>query len=159
MKKIIRYILLFILFAFVVIQFINRPEKISEPVTDSDIILALNVDQEIASMLKSACYDCHSNQPRYPWYANVAPINWWIGDHIEHGREELNFSLWSTFTARRRDHKLEEMVEMVETREMPLPNYLPMHKEAKLSDEQIEKLKKWANSERANIAAETETEN
>ena len=156
MKKILRYILLFVLFAFVVIQFIKRPEKISEPVTDNDIIGLLNVDQEIALMLKASCYDCHSNQPRYPWYANVAPLNWWIGDHIEHGRDELNFSLWGTFTARRRDHKLEEMVEMVEDREMPLPNYLPMHKEAKLSDEQIEKLKKWANAERANIAAATE---
>tara|TARA_R110001592_G_scaffold40359_1_gene132584 strand:- start:2049 stop:2528 length:480 start_codon:yes stop_codon:yes gene_type:complete len=159
MKKILRYILLFVLFAFVVIQFIKRPEKISEPVTDSDIIGLLNVDKEIAAMLKASCYDCHSNQPRYPWYANVAPLNWWIGDHIEHGRDELNFSLWGTFTARRRDHKLEEMVEMVEEREMPLPNYLPMHKDAKLSDEQIEKLRKWANAERANIAAESETEN
>ncbi|KOF02231.1 heme-binding protein [Roseivirga ehrenbergii] len=156
MKKILRYILLFILFAFVVIQFINRPEKISEPVTDNDIILSLNIDDEIAAMLKTSCYDCHSDQPRYPWYSNVAPLSWWIGDHIEHGRDELNFSLWGTYTARRRDHKLEEVVELVEKREMPLPNYLPMHKDAELSDEQIEKLRNWANAERANIAAETE---
>uniref|UniRef100_UPI0040470786 heme-binding domain-containing protein n=1 Tax=Roseivirga sp. TaxID=1964215 RepID=UPI0040470786 len=158
MKKILRYILFFLLFAFVVIQFIARPEKISEPVTDSDIILALNVDQEIGAMLKSACYDCHSNQPRYPWYASVAPINWWISDHIEEGRGELNFSLWSTFSARKRDHKLEELIEMVEEREMPLPNYVPMHKDADLSDEQIASLVKWAKSVRADIAKEAASE-
>lgn len=158
MKKIIRYVLLFLLFAFVVIQFINRPEKISEPVTDTDIILALNVDQEISAMLKSACYDCHSNQPRYPWYASVAPINWWISDHIEEGRGELNFSLWSTFSARKRDHKLEEVIELVEAREMPLPNYVPLHKEADLSDEQIAALVQWAKSVRADIANEPASE-
>lgn len=154
MKKILRYTLLFLLFALVVMQFIKRPEKISEPVTDTDIILALNVDQEISAMLKSACYDCHSNQPRYPWYASVAPINWWIGDHIEEGRAELNFSLWTTFSARKRDHKLEELIEMVEEREMPLPNYVPLHKEADLSDEQIAKLVAWAKKVRADIALE-----
>ena len=154
MKKILRYTLLFLLFALVVMQFIKRPEKISEPITDSDIVLALNVDQEISQMLKSACYDCHSNQPRYPWYDSVAPINWWIGDHIEEGRAELNFSLWTTFSARKRDHKLEELIEMVEEREMPLPNYVPLHKEADLSDEQIAKLVAWAKKVRADIALE-----
>jgi hypothetical protein len=158
MKKILRYILFFLLFAFVVIQFIARPEKISEPVTDSDITLALNVDQEISSMLKGACYDCHSNQPSYPWYASIAPINWWIGDHIEEGRDELNFSLWSTFSAKKRDHKLEELIEMIEEREMPLPNYVRLHKEADLSDEQIAALVKWAKSVRADIANEPASE-
>ncbi|MGW8121040.1 heme-binding domain-containing protein [Roseivirga echinicomitans] len=156
MKKILRYILTFVLFAFVVIQFIKRPEKINEPVTEDDIIGLLNVDQEIASMLKSACYDCHSSQPRYPWYASVAPVSWWINGHIIDAQDELNFSLWGTFTARKRDHKLEELIEMVEDREMPLPNYVLLHSEAKLSNEQIEKLKNWANAERANIAAETD---
>lgn len=154
MNKILRYVLLFLLFTFVVIQFIKRPEIINEPVTDTDIIVALNIDQEISSMLKSACYDCHSNQPRYPWYAHMAPVNWWIGDHIEHGRDELNFSMWTTFTARRRDHKLEELIEMVESREMPLPNYVPLHKEADLSDEQIASLVAWAKTVRADIANE-----
>lgn len=154
MKKIIRYVLLFLLFAFVVIQFIKRPEIVNEPVTDSDIMLALNVDERIATMLQSACYDCHSNQTRSPWYAHVAPVNWWIADHVEEARDELNFSLWTTFTAKRRDHKLEELVEMVESREMPLPNYVTLHKEADLSDEQIASLVAWANSVRADIATE-----
>jgi hypothetical protein len=158
MKKILRYILFFLLFAFVVIQFIARPEKISEPVSDTDITLALNVDQKISIMLKSACYDCHSNQPKYPWYASVAPISWKINEHIKEGRGELNFSLWSTFSAKKRDHKLEELIEMIEEREMPLPNYVTLHKEADLTDEQIASLVAWANQVRANIATEATSE-
>jgi hypothetical protein len=158
MKKILRYALLFLLFAFVVIQFIARPEKISEPVSDTDITLALNVDQKISIMLKSACYDCHSNQPRYPWYASVAPISWKINEHIKEGRDELNFSLWSTFSAKKRDHKLEELIEMIEEREMPLPNYVTLHKEADLTDEQIASLVAWANQVRANIATKATSE-
>jgi hypothetical protein len=158
MQKILRYALLFLLFAFVVIQFIARPEKISEPVSDTDITLALNVDQKISIMLKSACYDCHSNQPRYPWYASVAPISWKINEHIKEGRDELNFSLWSTFSAKKRDHKLEELIEMIEEREMPLPKYVTLHKEADLTDEQIASLVAWANQIRANIATKATSE-
>lgn len=154
MKKILKYLAIVLIVALVVIQFINRPEKISEPVTDNDIIGVLNVQPEIANLLKTACYDCHSNQPRYPWYSEIAPFSWWIGEHIEHGRDELNFSDWATFSKRKRDHKLEEVVEEVEEGHMPLPKYTWMHSDARLSDEQIKMLKDWVTSERAKIAAE-----
>lgn len=158
MKKILKYVLLVIFFSLIIIQFINRPEIINEPVTKNDIIENLNVNAEMAGMLKAACYDCHSNQPRYPWYASVAPMSWSIAEHIEHGRDELNFSEWATFSARRRDHKLEEMIEEVEEGNMPLKGYVIMHKEGNLSDEQIEMLKTWVNQERAKIAAEAPAE-
>lgn len=145
-----------LLVALVVIQFINRPEKISEPVNENDIIEAMQINAGMSSMLKSACYDCHSDQPRYPWYASVAPISWNIGKHIEEGRDELNFSKWGTYSAKRRDHKLEEMIEEVEGDKMPLPNYVRMHKEAKLSEEQVQMLKTWITAERAKIAPELE---
>lgn len=158
MKKILKYALLVIFFGLIIIQFINRPERINEPVTENDIIENLNVNAEMAGMLKAACYDCHSNQPRYPWYASVAPMSWSVAEHIEHGRDELNFSEWATFSARRRDHKLEEMIEEVEEGNMPLKGYVIMHKDAKLSDEQIEMLRAWVEQERAKIAAETPAE-
>jgi len=154
MKKILKYSLATILVALVVIQFINRPERINEPVTENDIVEALQINAGMSQMLKSACYDCHSDQPKYPWYASIAPINWRIGEHIEHGRDELNFSKWGTYSAKRRDHKLEEMIEEVEGGKMPLPNYVRMHSEAKLSDEQIAMLKAWVTAERAKIAPE-----
>lgn len=149
-----KYLLLVILVALVVIQFINRPEKINEPVTQDDIIVNLQVNADMAGLLKAACYDCHSNQPRYPWYASVAPVSWFISEHIDHGRGELNFSEWGTYNARKRDHKLEEMVEEVEVGNMPLPGYVTMHKEANLSSEQFAMLKAWVEEERAKIAQE-----
>lgn len=159
MKKILKYVLIVLLVGMVVIQFINRPEKINEPVNENDIITVLQINADMSSLLKSACYDCHSDQPRYPWYANVAPVNWTIGKHIEEGRDELNFSKWGAYSAKRRDHKLEEMIEEVEAGKMPQPNYVRMHKDAKLSDEQIEMLKTWVTAERAKIAPElAETE-
>lgn len=158
MKKVLKYALMVIAVGLVVIQFINRPEKINEPVSENDIIENLNVNPEMAGMLKAACYDCHSNQPKYPWYASVAPISWEIAEHIEEGRDELNFSEWATFTARRRDHKLEEIIELVESGEMPMPNYVRMHSEAKLYSDQVEMLKNWVNAERAKIANEESTQ-
>lgn len=154
MKKILKYLAILLLVILVIIQFINRPEQISEPVTENDIIGSLNINPGMSNLLKAACYDCHSNQPRYPWYSEIAPFSWWIGEHIEHGRDELNFSDWATFSKRKRDHKLEEMVEEVEEGHMPLPKYKWMHSDARLSEEQITMLKEWINSERARIAAE-----
>lgn len=154
MKKVLKPILVGILVTFVVIQFIARPEKINEPVNENDIISVLEIEGPMATMLKSACYDCHSDQPRYPWYASIAPVSWKIGQHIEEGRDELNFSKWATFSAKRRDHKLEEMIEEVEGGKMPQPNYVRMHSEAKLTDEQVASLKIWVTAERAKIAPE-----
>lgn len=158
MKKILKYVLIVLVAGLVIIQFINRPEKINEPVTENDIIENLQLNTEMAGLLKAACYDCHSNQPRYPWYANIAPVSWTIAEHIEHGRDELNFSEWGTYSARRRDHKLEEVIEEVEEGHMPLPNYVKMHKEADISEEQLEMLKAWVQQERAKIAQEQEGE-
>ncbi|OEK01406.1 hypothetical protein BFP97_07685 [Roseivirga sp. 4D4] len=154
MKKALKYTFGAVLVSLVVIQFIKRPERISEPANDDDIINALEIEGPIASLLKSACYDCHSDQPRYPWYASVAPVSWRIAEHIEHGRDELNFSKWATYSARRRDHKLEEMIEEVEEGHMPLPSYVRMHSDARLNTEQITSLKTWINTEREKIAAE-----
>lgn len=154
MKKILKYLAILLLVILVIIQFINRPEQISEPVTENDIIGSLNINPGMSNLLKAACYDCHSNQPRYPWYSEIAPFSWWIGEHIEHGRDELNFSDWATFSKRKRDHKLEEMEEEVEEGHMPLPKYKWMHSDARLSEEQITMLKEWISSERARIAAE-----
>ncbi|WP_286748118.1 heme-binding domain-containing protein [Roseivirga sp. UBA1976] len=154
MKKILKYILLVLVVGLVVIQFINRPERINEPITDNDLIETLQVNAQMTDFLKSACYDCHSNQPRYPWYASIAPFSWSIAEHIEHGREELNFSEWATYSARRRDHKLEEMVEEVEEGHMPLPGYLWLHSDAKITEERLEMLKTWVEQERAKISQE-----
>ncbi len=132
----------------VVIQFF-RIDK-TNPTVDiqNDIIAYEQVPGDIADILKASCYDCHSNVSVYPWYTNVAPVSWWIKKHINEARDELNFSTWGTFTEKRKDHKLEEIGEMIEEGEMPLGSYLLMHGEAKLDEEQAEKLINWAGSPR-----------
>ncbi len=114
-----------------------RIDKTMQAVDASkDFIILKAPSAEIANTLKIACYDCHSNQPTYPWYTNIAPVSWWIKHHINEGGEHLNFSEWGTYNKKRENHKLEECVEMIEEGEMPMASYTWMHKEAKLTNEQ-----------------------
>ncbi len=142
LKKIL--ILLFIV--FIIIQFFRPEKNVSSETPVSDFLVVTKADNTIASIIKTSCYDCHSNNTSYPWYAEVAPLSWWIAEHIDHAKEELNFSEWGTFSEKRKSKKLKEMVEELEEREMPLKTYLPMHPEAKLSDEQIVLLTTWVKS-------------
>jgi len=127
---------IFLVFLFLAIQSI-RIDKTTEPVNAAtDFIALTSANSEVAGVLKTACYDCHSNQPTYPWYTNIAPISWWIKHHIDEGSHHLNFSIWGTYSEKRKNHKLDECVEMVEEGEMPMSSYTLMHGEAKLIDAQ-----------------------
>ncbi len=134
----------------VLIQFI-RIDKTNQALTlQNDFIQVSGADQEIASILKASCYDCHSNEVTYPWYTNIAPVSWWIKHHINEGSEHLNFSVWGTYSAKKADHKLEECVEMVSEGEMPMWSYTLMHSNAKLDQAQKDKLIAFFNSLRVN---------
>lgn len=122
------------------IQFIRISKVNPEIITENDFLVSVNASPEISSLIKTSCYDCHSNETTYPWYTNIAPVSWWIKHHINEGREELNFSEWSTFKEKRKNHKLEECVEMIEENEMPMSSYTLLHKNAALSEEQKQKL-------------------
>ena len=135
-KLTLKNIGIFLVFLFLVIQSI-RIDKSTEPVNPTtDFIALTSANAEVANTLKIACYDCHSNQPTYPWYTNIAPVSWWIKHHIDEGSHHLNFSIWGTYKDKRKHHKLEECIEMVEEGEMPMSSYTLMHGEAKLTDAQ-----------------------
>jgi hypothetical protein len=135
-KLTLKNIAIFLVFLFLVIQSI-RIDKTTEPVNPTtDFIALTSANAEIANTLKIACYDCHSNQPTYPWYTNIAPVSWWIKHHINEGSQHLNFSIWGTYSEKRKNHKLEECIEMIEEGEMPISSYTLMHGEAKLTDSQ-----------------------
>ena len=136
---------------FIVIQ-VFRINKTITPVNEqTDFMAVTQTNPEVATILKNACYDCHSNQPTYPWYTNVAPVSWWIKNHINEGSKHLNFSIWQTYTVKRKDHKLEECVEMIEEGEMPMNSYTWMHPEAKLTDAQKQLLIDWFKAEKAKL--------
>lgn len=84
-----------------------------------------------AEIAQRACYDCHSNETEWPWYSYVAPVKWLIVEHVNHGREHLNFSQWD-----QPNEDADEIVEVVEEGEMPHPQYLRLHPEARLTDEE-----------------------
>ncbi len=136
-------ILLGFLAILVIMQFF-RIDMDNPPVDPAkDFIALTEPSDEVKTLLKSACYDCHSNETEYPWYAHVAPVSWPIGHHIEEGREHLNFSIWADYDADKADHKLEECAGEVEEGHMPISSYTWTHGDAKLSKEQKETLEEF----------------
>lgn len=137
---------------FLLMQFIRIDKTIPEYKKADDFISMINPPENVKTILNNACYDCHSYETKYPWYAEIAPVSWMLKKHINEGREEMNFSVWGTYSSKKADHKLEEAAELVEEGEMPLSSYTLAHKEAKLSKEQKEILVNWFNSLRTGEA-------
>lgn len=137
-----------VLIVFVGMQF-YRPEKNTSTGKHTAIFLAeTNPSKEVTAILKESCYDCHSNNTNYPWYNNVAPFSYWLADYIKGGKRHLNFSDWETYEIKKRDHKLEELIELVDEGVMPLKEYTWTHSEAKLGEEQRKALLQWAEKTR-----------
>ncbi len=107
---------------------------------------------KVKIILKTACLDCHRDFTRYPWYNSVTPVNYWMADHVEHGKEELNFSKWNDYSDKRKDHKLEEIAEEVKERKMPIESYTLTHGDAKLTEAQINEVVNWVNQARLKYA-------
>jgi hypothetical protein len=153
-KTIIKVVVLVLVAAFVVIQFF-RIDKVNPPVNAAETLEATtNVPPDIQLILGRSCNDCHSNLTSYPWYSNIQPSGWFLKNHIDDGRRELNFSVWGTYNARRKAKKLEEICEQVQAGEMPLPSYLWIHWDSKLREGDGQALCGWAKAEQAKIEAQ-----
>lgn len=100
----------------------------------------------VIDMFKNACYDCHSNTTEYPAYAKISPVSFWIQGHIDHGKEQLNFSEWATYSPGKRKHKLEECIEEIEKNHMPLKSYTWLHSKSRLSEDQKNLIVEWCRS-------------
>lgn len=103
-----------------------------------------NVSSEVESILKTSCFDCHSNHTSYPLYAQLAPMSFWINHHVEEGKEHLNFSDWNNYSIKKKLHKLDEIIEEIDEHEMPLSSYTLLHDDAKLSQESSKLLINWS---------------
>lgn len=133
-------ILVIVLVGFIIIQFfpIDKTNPPLEP--GMDFLRIKDTPPDIAKLIRTSCYDCHSNETKYPWYASIAPSSWFLKSHVSEGRKELNFSTFATYETARQIHKMEEVTEMVEKKKMPLDSYFIGHQDAKLSDENRKKL-------------------
>ncbi len=147
MKRATKIIVVVLFSVLVVIQFF-RPDFTNPPLVQSETLQsATAVPENVQAIFNRSCNDCHTNETVYPWYSKIQPAAWFLADHIKEGRSEMNFSLWNTYEARRKKRKLEEICEQIETKAMPLPSYLWIHRDAELSDVEIKTLCDWTKSE------------
>ncbi|HMJ46824.1 MAG TPA: heme-binding domain-containing protein [Ferruginibacter sp.] len=145
MKKFLKYFLLIIILLFIAIQFYPKPPK-NTGASVNDISKVHNIPPNVKSILETSCYDCHSNNTRYPWYNNLQPVALWMGNHIKDGKKELNFSEYATYSIRKKFKKLEEIGEQVKKGEMPLASYTLIHRNAILDSEKKKILEDWASA-------------
>jgi len=143
MKKTIIIIIVVLL---IVIQFI--PANLPEVTTDNpnDLLKTANVPVNIANKLKTSCYDCHSSETVYPWYSYVAPISFLISRDTREGRKKLNFSNWNKLSKVKKAKFLDEISDEISEEEMPMKIYPIMHSNAKLTDDDRDRLVAWADS-------------
>lgn len=139
--------LILILVILVIIQFIRIEKTMPEANTEADFISSTNPPSEIANLIKTSCYDCHSYHVKYPWYAEIAPVSWYIKHHVNEGLERINFSDWVAYSDKKAARKLEACAETVELENMPLSSYTLLHSEARLTREQRKKLSDWFKNE------------
>ena len=118
-----------------------RPSRTSEPIDPtSDLLTLTKPAPGVERLIRTTCYDCHSGQPRYPWYMSITPVNWWLQHHIDEAREEGDLSRWTEMSEKHRAHFVDEAAELVNEGEMPLPSYTWMHGNARLDARQRELL-------------------
>lgn len=151
MKK----ILLALLAVFLIIQAFRPKKNLSNDQTHH-VATKYNIPAELNTLLEGACYDCHSNKTHYPWYSEIQPAAWFLAGHVKEGKEHLNFS---NFTSRKiavQYHKFEEIIELVDEEEMPLPSYtwFGLHPEADISRAQRQQIIDWANAQMIKLRSE-----
>jgi hypothetical protein len=134
------------------IQFV-RPARTNPPATPGASIQAqVEVPPEVAKLLDRSCRDCHSNETQWPWYTNVAPVSWWVIDHVDHGRSHFKYSECQNYLPDERDNLLKQMCELTRKQEMPLPSYLRMH-DAKLNEQDVRALCAFTDGARKALSA------
>ena len=153
LKKILKRTFQVLLLAFIVIQFFRPAKNKAEGIGNNDISKLYHVPEDVQTILKTSCYDCHSNNTVYPWYAEVQPVAWWLNGHINDGKKDLNFSEFAGYRIRRQYKKLEEINGLVKKNEMPLDSYLWIHKYAKLNEQQKLTLANWVTAIRDTMKA------
>lgn len=151
--RVLKWIVIVLAVVFVGIQFV-RPAR-TNPAIDASRTIEANsqMTPEVASILDRSCRDCHSNKTIWPWYTNVAPVSWWLSNHVNEGRQNLNFSDWARLPPDRQDRKLRQICDEIEDGVMPLSSYLPMHPAARLSEQDKKTLCDWTDAERERLAA------
>ena len=140
-------------FVFLGLQ-LFRPDRANPPVGPAQSVQATaTVPPAVDAVLVRSCYDCHSNQTRWPWYSAVAPMAWGVADHVAEGRAHVNFSEWGRYPSRKRIGILEKMCDEVREGRMPIREYLWLHRDARLSEVEWKSVCDWSTDESDRLSA------
>lgn len=139
-------IVFLVLVSLVGIQFFPTKRNQNTAILTADFTKTFDIPKDIQSILKTSCYDCHSNNTNYPWYNKTQPISWFIEHHIEKGKDELNFSEFGMYSKRKQKNKLKAIVNQIKDGEMPLSSYTFIHSNAKLTKQQKKEIINWINT-------------
>ena len=142
MRRILRFVLIGLGVLFVAIQFLPV-ERTNPPVTG-----LVDAPEDVLTTLRRSCWDCHSNETEWPWYAYVAPMSLRVSQHVWMGREHVNFTEWDGYDAEERDEAYEDIAKVIDRGRMPLRDYLLVHRNAKLTTSDRKRLVSWAESAR-----------
>jgi len=152
MRRVLKVVAILLVVLVVGIQAI-RPARTNPPIDESQTINAkTQMTSDVAAIFDRSCRDCHTNKTVWPWYTNVAPVSWWLSNHVSDGRRSLNMSEWGKLPNDRQDRKLRQICDEVQDGNMPLSSYTPMHPAAKLSDQNKKTLCDWTETERQRLS-------
>ena len=150
--SLLKKIFIVLLIIFFAIQFIQPARNTNGHSLPTDISKVVSVPENVQSLLKVACYDCHSNHTNYPWYTYLQPVGWILHNHIVNGKEELNFNAFGSYSKRRQQSKLKDIADQVRDDEMPLSSYRLMHKQAMLNKDEKASIIDWAQNAKDSLS-------
>lgn len=133
----------FVALLIIAIQFFDTDKNISVTPSENAIEKHYQLSSHVQGLLKTSCYDCHSNNTAYPWYNNIQPVKWWLANHVNSGKRHLNFDEFNTYSKEKKLKKLDEITKTVKSGEMPLSSYTVIHHNAKLSSADQSEIEKW----------------
>ena len=155
MKKIIKKILSIGLIIFLLMQLYQpaRNESFEQDIT-ANFTKVYNVPKNVEAIVRTSCYDCHSNNTNYPWYSNVQPVGFFMEHHIKEAKEDLNFDEWGKYSKRKQENKLDRIVKQIKSDEMPLASYTLIHKNARLTTVQKKEVMDWISKIKDSISSQ-----
>lgn len=142
--KAVRIIVLALILVFIAIQFISSGIPANKPEDEKSIVHSGLANDDVINQLRKSCFDCHSNQTKFPWYSKIAPTSWLLAGHIKEGKDKLNFSEWDNYSQRKKAGLLDKIKDEVESGDMPLKSYVLIHRNARMSPDEVSALSKWA---------------
>jgi hypothetical protein len=142
--KVVKSAAIIILVLLVAAQFYRPAKNFPQTPMTAGMDSLYPIPPEIEATFRVACYDCHTDSTRYPWYSEIQPVGWWLNNHIRDGKRHLNFSEFASYRLRRQYGKFDDIITEVSEGGMPLPSYLIAHNDARLTQEQRDRIVAWA---------------